>query len=137
MKPLPYRLRSSSIRFQVPNLSSIIPDTRRFKAMRKSTTWQTITTTVFTIRTWVRRTIWGDRLFLQFRGPSTILLQTRASRVRDVLTSSDVDEAAYLEPGAIQPLARRMSATSPVESSDARDAIAPITSVRSIPILPT
>lgn len=38
------------------------------------------------------------QLFLQFRGPTTILLQTRAARIRDVLTSEDVNEIADMQP---------------------------------------
>ena len=41
----------------------------------------------------------GHQLFLQFHGPATILLQTRASRVRDVLTSENIDEIADTKPG--------------------------------------
>lgn len=42
------------------------------------------------------------QLFLQFYGPTTLLLQTRASRTRDVLTSEDVNEIADTQPGAAQ-----------------------------------
>ncbi len=41
----------------------------------------------------------GDQLFLQFYGPTTILLQTRASRIRDVLSSDNVNEIADTQPG--------------------------------------
>lgn len=41
----------------------------------------------------------GHQLFLQFHGPTTILLQTRASRIRDVLTFEDVNEIADTQPG--------------------------------------
>ena len=46
----------------------------------------------------------GDfsQLFLQFEGPTTMLLQSRASRVSDVLTLKDVDEIASSPPGAVQ-----------------------------------
>ena len=49
---------------------------------------------------------WGPRpeqLFMQFHGPSQILLQTRGARLRDVLTARDVNEIADTEPGALQP----------------------------------
>lgn len=100
--PLPYRFRSSSFRLQIPNLGSIFPDIRFFKAMKGSGTWQTVSRALFAIRTWMRRTIWGDRLFLQFHGPTTILLQTRAVRIGDVLTSQDVNEIADAQPGVTQ-----------------------------------
>lgn len=38
------------------------------------------------------------QLFLQFHGPTTILLQTRAARIRDVLTSETVNEIADAQP---------------------------------------
>ena len=44
------------------------------------------------------------QLFLQFQGPTNILIQTRASRISDVLTSRDVNEIADAQPGVIQPL---------------------------------
>ena len=39
---------------------------------------------------------------MQFHGPTQILLQTRASRLRDVLTARDVNEIADTEPGTLQ-----------------------------------
>ncbi|KAI4174816.1 MAG: hypothetical protein LQ343_002054 [Gyalolechia ehrenbergii] len=64
--PLPYRLKSSIFRLQIPDLklSSLIPDTK------------------------------FSQLFLRFHGPTTILLQTRAARLHDVLTNRDVNEIA-------------------------------------------
>ncbi|MCJ1362300.1 Altered inheritance of mitochondria protein 24, mitochondrial [Acarospora aff. strigata] len=102
--PIPYRLKSSSLRFQTPsmNLSSLLPHSKFVKAMRESDTWRALTQILFTVRTWSRRTIWGDRLFLQFHGPTTILLQSRASRLSDVLTTRDVNEIADTPAGAVQ-----------------------------------
>lgn len=73
----------------------------------------------FAIRTWMRRSIWGDRLFLQFHGPTTILLQTRASRISDILTSQDVNEIADAEPGVTQRVVTLSQRQSAVTSSDA------------------
>ena len=44
------------------------------------------------------------QLFLQFYGPTTILIQTRAARISDVLTSQDIDEVADAQPGVVQPV---------------------------------
>ncbi|KAK5009644.1 Altered inheritance of mitochondria protein 24, mitochondrial, partial [Cryomyces antarcticus] len=41
-------------------------------------------------------------LFLKFQGPSTILLQSRASRISDVLTARDIAEIADSPAGAAQ-----------------------------------
>ena len=63
--PLPYRLKSSSLRFEVPriNIGGIIPDTKLFQFMRGSGIWKFVTSFLFTLRTWSRRTIWGDRVW--------------------------------------------------------------------------
>ena len=115
--PLPYRFKSSSFRLQIPNITNRLPNTRFLKAMRESGTWQTITRTLFVLRTWTRRIIWGDSLFLQFHGPTTILLQTRASRISDVLTSRDVNEIADAEPGVTQPFVTLERGRSKAEDS--------------------
>ena len=39
------------------------------------------------------------QLFLQFEGPTKLLVQTRASRVNDVLTTEEVNEVANAPPG--------------------------------------
>lgn len=94
--PLPYRFKSSNLRFQIPNLGLgyLVPDTKFFRVMKQSSTWQGLTRLLFNLRTLLRRTIWSDRLFLQFRGPTTLLLSSRASRISDVLTTRDLDEIA-------------------------------------------
>lgn len=42
------------------------------------------------------------QLFLRFEGPTTMLVQSRASRISDVLTLRDVDEIADSPPGAVE-----------------------------------
>ncbi|KAL8721351.1 MAG: hypothetical protein Q9225_001963 [Loekoesia sp. 1 TL-2023] len=102
--PLPYRLKSSIFRIQIPDLklSGLIPDAKFFQVVRGSSTWKVLARFFRTIRTWLRRSIWGDRLFLEFHGPSTILLQTRAARLNDVLTSRDVNEIAEAPAGSVR-----------------------------------
>jgi hypothetical protein len=102
--PLPYRLKSSSLRFQVPNLgfTALLSNIKFFRVMGESETWRGITNLLFNLRTATRRTIWGDRLFLQFHGPTTILMSSRASRISDVLTSRDINEIADSPAGAVQ-----------------------------------
>lgn len=62
--PLPYRLKSSALRLQIPriDLGTILPDTKFFRVMRQSDTWKNLSKLFFTLRTWSRRTIWGDRV---------------------------------------------------------------------------
>ena len=102
--PLPYRFKSSNLRFQIPNLGLgyLVPDIKFFRVMRQTETWKFITRMLFNLRTQTRRTIWGDRLFLKFHGPTTILVSSRASRISDVLTARDVNEIADSPAGAVQ-----------------------------------
>ncbi|KAF1356654.1 mitochondrial biogenesis AIM24-domain-containing protein [Delphinella strobiligena] len=100
--PQPYRFRSSTLRFQVPDATSLLPDTRFFRIVRESKTWRVLAATAFTLRTWTRRTIWGDRLFLRFQGPANILVQSRGARITESLTSRDVNEIADTPAGALQ-----------------------------------
>ncbi|KAF2640008.1 hypothetical protein P280DRAFT_401695 [Massarina eburnea CBS 473.64] len=102
--PQPFRFRSSTVRFQVPDLGfgSLLQTIKFFRVMSETATWRTLSTTFHTLKTWLRRSIWGDRLFLQFQGPTTMLLQSRGSRLSDVLTLRDVDEIAESPPGAVQ-----------------------------------
>jgi len=101
--PIPFRFKSSNIRFQVPNLGlgSLIESSRFFRTMSQTASWRTLATAFHTLKTWLRRTVWGDKLFLQFQGPAIMLLQSRASRISDVLTLRDVDEIADSPPGAV------------------------------------
>lgn len=113
--PLPYRLKSSSLRFQIPSLSlgALFPDTKFFRVMRESGAWRGFKKVMYALRTSTRRTIWGDSLFMQFHGPTTILLSSRASRISDVLTTQDVNEIADAPPDAAQTAVTL--ATKPVE----------------------
>ena len=43
-----------------------------------------------------------QQLFLRFEGPTTILVQSRASRISDVLTTRDMNEMADAPAGALQ-----------------------------------
>jgi len=99
--PLPYRFRSTTLKLQIPSLASYLPDTRFFREMRKTATWKFLSSTAFTLRTWARRSIWGDRLFLQFQGPTTLLLQSRGSHISDSLTSRDINEIADAPAGSV------------------------------------
>ncbi|KAF2416526.1 hypothetical protein EJ08DRAFT_99732 [Tothia fuscella] len=100
--PLPYRFRSTTLKLQVPSLTGWFPETKFFTEMRKTAVYKGVFGVAFTLRTWARRTIWGDRLFLQFRGPTTLLLQSRSSRVSDSLSTRDINEIADSPAGATQ-----------------------------------
>ncbi|OTA39770.1 hypothetical protein BTJ68_00468 [Hortaea werneckii EXF-2000] len=92
--PRPYRFKATSFRLQIPAVRHLLPDTRFFRVMRESAAWSLLSRVAFTLRTWSRRTIWGDRLFLHFTGPTQILLQSRGNSLRDSLSNRDVNEIA-------------------------------------------
>lgn len=60
--PLSYRFKSSSLRLQIPNPFGWLPNTRFWQAIRGTPAWKYTRDAVFTVRTWARRTIWGDRV---------------------------------------------------------------------------
>lgn len=64
--PLPFRFKSSNLRFQVPHLGfgSLVQNIRFFRVMSETATWRTLTTAYHTLKTWLRRSIWGDRVSL-------------------------------------------------------------------------
>lgn len=106
--PLPFRLRSTKLNLQVPSavrapVAVPVPErlSRFWRAMRDTDTYRAAARLLFALRTAARRTIWGDRLFLHFRGPTTVLMSTRGVRVRDVLSRDDVNEIADAEAGTV------------------------------------
>nr|POE65356.1 altered inheritance of mitochondria protein 24, mitochondrial [Quercus suber] len=122
--PQPYRFKANLLRFQIPNPGTWLPDTRFWRTMRQSFAWNFIRDTAFLIRTWGRRAIWGDRLFLQFHGPAQILLQSRGSSLTDVLTARDINEIADSPAGAvssataIEPPSSKSSSAASFRSAD-------------------
>ncbi|KIW50634.1 hypothetical protein PV05_09425 [Exophiala xenobiotica] len=102
-RPEPYRFKSNNIRLQIPlQLGNFFPSSKFVETLKTSNTYKLLANALLRIRTWSRRTIWGDRLFLQFRGPTTLLLQSRAARVNDVLTAQDVNEIADAPAGSVR-----------------------------------
>ena len=61
---MPFRFKSSNFRLQVPDLGfgSFVQNSKFFNNMSKTTTWRAIATTWYTLKTWMRRSIWGDRV---------------------------------------------------------------------------
>ncbi|TPX14713.1 uncharacterized protein E0L32_005108 [Thyridium curvatum] len=109
--PLPFRLKSSALRLQVPSVpayvarasSDMVPEglARFWRNMRDTDTYKFLARLLFGLRTAARRSLWGDRLFLQFRGPTTLLVSSRGVRVAEVLTRDDVNEIADAEAGVV------------------------------------
>jgi hypothetical protein len=69
--------------------------------MRDTSTYRYLARVLFALRTATRRSIWGDRLFLQFKGPMTVVMSSRGARVRDVLSREQVAEIADAEAGQV------------------------------------
>ncbi|KPM40913.1 Altered inheritance of mitochondria protein 24, mitochondrial [Neonectria ditissima] len=99
--PQPFRFKSSSLRLQVPSLTKWIPETEFMTTIRNSSAYKYAARVFYSLRTTTRRTIWGDRLFLQFHGPSTILMSSRGVRVSDMLTKEQVNEVADAPAGVL------------------------------------
>lgn len=99
--PQPFRFKSSSLRLQVPSLTSWIPEPEFMKTVRKSEAYKFLGRMLYSLRTTARRTIWGDRLFLQFQGPTTVLMSSRGVRVADVMTGEQVNEIADAPAGVL------------------------------------
>lgn len=130
--PLPLRLKSTRLHLQVPALppsvtraaGRLVPGglASFWTAMRDTDTYRFLARTLFAARTAARRSIWGDRLFLHFRGPTTILMSSRGVRVAEVLTKDDVNEIADTEAGVVADaveLARKPRAEDGGEEKDA------------------
>ncbi|GFF23858.1 altered inheritance of mitochondria protein 24, mitochondrial [Aspergillus udagawae] len=95
--PRPYRFKSTTLKFQVPGLKSLpnfFQNSKFIRDMADSNTWKTTMKILHKVRTWSRMTIWGDRLFLQFDGPTKILLQTRGPRINDIMSAREINEIA-------------------------------------------
>ncbi|OGE55340.1 hypothetical protein PENARI_c004G08538 [Penicillium arizonense] len=95
--PRPYRFKSTTLSFQVPGLKtlpSVFQKAKFIRDMSDSKAYKTTMQFFHKLRTWSRMTIWGDRLFMQFDGPTTILIQSRGPRLNDVLSGQEVNEIA-------------------------------------------
>ncbi|OTB10909.1 hypothetical protein K445DRAFT_322551 [Daldinia sp. EC12] len=130
--PLPFRFKSSGIRFQVPSITTWLGETKFLKTMRGTETYKFLSRVLFSLRTAARRTIWGDRLFLHFRGPTTILMSSRGARISDVLTSEDVNELADAPMGEVPATVELVTKPKPDVTPKTEDAAAVKINVASV-----
>lgn len=100
-RPQPFRFKSSTLRLRVPSLTSWVWETDPVKKLCKTDTYKLLARAWWSLRTTARRTIWGDRLFLQFKGPTTIIMSSRGVRLADVLSKEQVNEIAEAPPGSV------------------------------------
>lgn len=63
-RPAPYRLRSTSLRLQIPSfgLSRFMPEFEALRKLRNSEVYRAVARMLFAVRTWSRRAVWGDRV---------------------------------------------------------------------------
>lgn len=101
----PFRFKSS--RLSVPSVypfASFFPSSAYITTLKTSKAYQAVAESLYRIRTFFRRTFFGDTLFLRFSGPTTLLIQSRGGRLRDVLNDAEVNEIADTPPGAVEKL---------------------------------
>ncbi|KAF8250055.1 hypothetical protein K440DRAFT_619467 [Wilcoxina mikolae CBS 423.85] len=101
-KPTKSRLATTTLRFQIPRvvglrLTEKLKDVQWINAVRTSKPWELLWKAVWAIKT----SLWGDREFLRFVGPATILLQSRTGgRIKDLIRREEIGELADIEPHA-------------------------------------
>ena len=83
------------------------------ETVRASAAYKYAVRALFEARTVLRRTIWGDRLFVHVRGPTTLLMSSRGVRVSDVLTRENVNEIADTEAGSVAAAVERATGVKP------------------------
>lgn len=120
--PQPFRFKSAGgLRLQLPSLpASWTPKWEWLEAVRNSEAYKFLGRVLYSLRTVSRRTIWGDRLFLQFRGPGTLLMSSRGVRVSDVLTTDQVNEIADAPAGALREALQPAKEAKPLEAGETK-----------------
>ncbi|RCI11077.1 hypothetical protein L249_7532 [Ophiocordyceps polyrhachis-furcata BCC 54312] len=109
-KPQPFRFKSSDmLHFEVPSVmvASWLGRIEWLRRLRGAPAYKALAQALWRLRTATRRTIWGDRLFLHFKGPATLLLSSRGVRVADVLGREQVDEMADAPVGVVDDALKR------------------------------
>ncbi|EEA23982.1 Altered inheritance of mitochondria protein 24, mitochondrial [Talaromyces marneffei ATCC 18224] len=120
MPPQPYRFKSTTLRFQIPGLDipELLLKSRYIRDFTASDTWKASMRIFHNVRTWARRTIWGDRLFLRFEGPATLLVQSRGARVRDIMSDREVNEIADTPAGTTFNAINKLTGVTKEDKSD-------------------
>jgi len=114
--PQPFRFKSSSrINLQVPQrVSTWFTGVEWIQQLRASQVYRYLAQALYNLRTVARRSIWGDRLFLQFQGPTRILMSSRGVRVQDSLSGAEVNEIADAPPAGTPPTSSTSAAAAVV-----------------------
>lgn len=130
--PQPFRFKSSSLRLQVPStLTSWASGAEWLRNLCASDAYKAVARALHSLRTSARRTIWGDRLFVQFKGPTTLLMSSRGVRIADSLSAEQVNEIADA-PAGVVPQAVELGAK-PAAAIEAAKAETPVVSSEQAP----
>ncbi|KAJ5898790.1 Mitochondrial biogenesis protein AIM24 [Penicillium taxi] len=124
--PRPFRFKSTTLQLQIPGLQKLprlLQNNEQVQKVIKSDAWKSTMRFFHKLRTWSRMTIWGDRLFLQFDGPATLLVQSRGPRLNDILSGREVNELADTPRGLISPAQSEETARGLPELSRSVDAL--------------
>jgi uncharacterized protein (AIM24 family) len=81
--PMPFRFKSSRLGFQVPDLGfgTLLQRVKFFRVMGETATWRSLASTFHTLKTWLRRSIWGDRVSFPTSWSSSHLTQAALSQL--------------------------------------------------------
>ena len=98
--PSPVKLKGTWLRLQIPG-TEWFTGLKWVSKARETVTYKYLAEVAFTLRTYARTWIFGDGLFLGFKGPMTLLMSSRGLRVADVLSPRQVNEIADSQAGAV------------------------------------
>lgn len=103
-QPEPYRLSHSNLRLSIPTFGRYLPETKFIRAVRESETWRLLGRALFRLRMWMRTVLWGERVYLRFRGPGTVVLQGRggAGALREAFEGRELQEWADSPAGSME-----------------------------------
>lgn len=93
--PQPYRLPVSGRRLSpiLLGLGRRLSALQYIQLLRQTGAWRWLSRASSALSTFICRAIWGDQIFLSFRGPVTLLISSRAPRIGDVFATKLNDTA--------------------------------------------
>ncbi|KAK9463675.1 mitochondrial biogenesis AIM24-domain-containing protein [Lipomyces oligophaga] len=127
--PVFQRVKHTRVNFSVPtwlggNLfkKSDSPIASLATSVSENEVYRFLSRAWFQVKSGIRRFIWGNDMFIRFQGPCTILIQSRATRLADLISAREVRQA--YEAAAVQPesFAEPLSNISTNSNSEAAEA---------------
>ena len=100
--PEAFRLGSQT-RLAVLDLRRLLPKTEFIRAVKESVTWRFLGRVAFVVRRWIGSVVWGERVYLRFRGPGTVILRGKVGAgIKDWYEDREVNEWADSSAGTIE-----------------------------------